>query len=131
MASSEDFDMETEGYLVEGEDYELTFPPAIQNDQAWNVRILEGDYVETIIRFGNVAVHDEDDTLLNFNFVIQYTPDKSLTEDDEGLQELAGQILLSIMVSAIKNDQLLTTERNDDGSEEDRTGTIDTEESTD
>lgn len=101
--------------LVENQDYALILPKDAENDQAWDIRILEGDYVETVIRFGNIAVAEgEDEGRLNFNFVIQYTPDNDLTEEDEGLQDLAGRILVSVISDAIDKDELVT----DDGSKD-------------
>ena len=108
-------DYEGQDMLVEGEDYELVLPENYESDQAWDVRFLKGDYIETVVRYGNVAVDDTDDTRLNFNFVIQYTPDTILTEDDDGLQEYAGHVLLSIITDAISNDELVTSEKVDDG----------------
>lgn len=57
----------------EGIDYDLV--PAADdgegNKQAWDVRFTEGDFVETVIRYGNIAFEND---CLKFNFVIQSSP---------------------------------------------------------
>ena len=63
--------------ISEGIDYEL-IPAAVDNEQAWDVRFLRGDYVETVIRYGNVAF-DGKEKCLKFNFKIITSPDQELT----------------------------------------------------
>ena len=108
-------DLKPEEYFKEGVHYALQLPEDAENDQAWDVRILEGDFLETVVRFGNVAVDDTDDTRLNFNFMIQYTPDTILTEENEELQEYCARVLTAIIADAISNDELVTSEKVDDG----------------
>lgn len=79
--------------------YELV-PDDEGNQQGWNIRILEGDFVETVIRLGNVAFNGETDCL-NFNFAIVSTPDRDLNEDSVDLQEYVGLILESVLENAI------------------------------
>jgi hypothetical protein len=38
--------------LSEGVDYELVPSLEGENEQSWDVRILKGDFVESVIRFG-------------------------------------------------------------------------------
>lgn len=99
--------------VSEGVDYELTPADELSNEQAWNVRILEGDYVETVIRFGNIGVDIENEAL-TFNFSIVSTPDDTLTEDDEPFQEYATSILDNILENAISQDALVMGNPNDD-----------------
>ena len=40
--------------LSEGVDYELI--PAPDNEQAWNIRVLTGPFVETIVQFGAISI---------------------------------------------------------------------------
>ena len=42
--------------VSEGVDYSLIPVEDSPNDQAWDVRILRGDFTETVIRYGNVAL---------------------------------------------------------------------------
>ena len=93
-------------------DYELTPAEDVENEQAWDVRILRGPFTETVIRFGNIALN-ETEGCLNFNFVIISTPDDSLTEEREDLQIFVGDILESVLENAIADGQLLENERTD------------------
>jgi|SRR5210317_2477400 hypothetical protein len=94
-------------------DYELTPAEDVENEQAWDVRILRGPFTETVIRFGNIALN-EIDGCLNFNFVIISTPDETLTEDREDLQTFVGDILESVLENAIADGSLLENERTTD-----------------
>jgi len=93
-------------------DYELTPAEDVENEQAWDVRILRGPFTETVIRFGNISLN-ETEGCLNFNFVIISTPDDSLTEEREDLQIFVGDILESVLENAIADGQLLENERTD------------------
>ena len=75
------------------------------NDQAWDIRILEGDYVETVIRFGNIKL-DGESGCLNFNFVIQSTPNNNLDESDVDFQNYVADILENILIEAAKHDSI-------------------------
>jgi len=96
--------------VSEGIHYELTPVDENPNEQAWHVRILEGDFSETVISFGNVALH-EDGQHLSFNFSIVKTPDSSLNEDYEPLQDFAAVILEDIMERAIADGSVVYNER--------------------
>jgi len=97
----------------EGIDYELTPAEDVENEQAWDVRILRGPFTETVIRFGNIALN-ETEGCLNFNFMIISTPDDSLTEDREDLQNFAADILESVLENAYTDGQLVENERTTD-----------------
>lgn len=92
--------------LKENVDYELV-PVDGLNDQGWEVRILTGDYVETVIRYGALRF-DESDGHIHYDFVVSYTPDSTVNEDVEGLQLRAGDILNSILETAVKEESLIT-----------------------
>lgn len=96
------------------EDVHYTLIPAdgANNEQAWDVRILEGEFVETVIRFGNISFNGKDDCL-NFNFSIISTPDSSLTVDDTNFQLYAGEVLESILEKSISDGSLITKDIND------------------
>ena len=94
-------------------DYELTPAEDVENEQAWDVRILRGPFTETVIRFGNIALN-ETEGCLNFNFMIISTPDDSLTEDREDLQDFAADILESVLENAYTDGQLVENERTTD-----------------
>lgn len=86
--------------VSEGIDYELIPCADSDNDQAWDVRILTGDYVETVVRFGNIALNGEMNCL-NFNFIIISTPDGELTTENVALQEHVGAILEDVLERAM------------------------------
>ena len=88
----------------EGVDYELVpCSDGEGNKQAWDVRFIEGDFVETIIRYGNIAFEND---CLKFNFMIQSSPDGDLIEDNVDLQNFAADVLESILETAAENGSL-------------------------
>lgn len=94
-------------------DYELIPCDDVGNEQAWDVRILRGDFIESVIRFGNLKLNEEQGCL-NFNFLVVSSPDADVTEDSIELQEYAGVVLESILENAIANRALLTKEHDED-----------------
>jgi len=83
--------------------YEL-IPADDENTQAWDVRFLEGPFVETVIRYGNIAFEED---CLKFNFMIQSTPDSTLDEDNVDLQNFAADVLESILEGAAADGSLV------------------------
>jgi len=84
--------------MEENVDYELV-TRSDENDH-WDIRILTGEFIETIINFGTIKV-SEDGEHLNFDFSVKYSPvDDSANNVD--LQSTAGAILLSIIENSIK-----------------------------
>ena len=90
---------------IEGVDYELVPSAEAEIEQAWDVRILRGDYVETVIRFGNIAFDGENDCI-KFNFTVVSTP-ADTDEDDPYLQECVGAVLETILEEAAKAGSLV------------------------
>ena len=82
--------------VTESKDYELI--PLEDDAESWGVRILTGEFSETIIKYGNVGFEGEgDDMMMKFNFDIISTPDEDLeVETNIELQELARDILFTI-----------------------------------
>ena len=99
--------------VTEDIDYQLIPSEGSGNDQAWDVRILRDDFAETVVRFGNIRFDDDNDCL-RFNYVIQYTPDETLTEEREDLVSYVGDILESVLENAIDEGTLLENERTTD-----------------
>lgn len=79
--------------LIENQDYELV----PNGEDSWHIRILSGDYVETIIQYGRLTVNED---TLTFDFEVITSPDLSVTDQDIGLQRIAGEILSSILEEA-------------------------------
>jgi hypothetical protein len=92
----------------EGVHYELV--PSDEHEQAWNVRILEGDFVETVLQYGAISFNKVREGEMNFNFSIVSTPDQDLEVSNLDLQEEAGDILQSVIAQAISDGSLMTKE---------------------
>ena len=97
--------------LSEGVDYELI--PAPDNEQAWNIRILTGPYVETVVQFGAISINGPEEAI-NFNFTIIESPDDTLTPDNEFFQQYCGLVLHDVIEMAISKDELIMNERKDE-----------------
>ena len=92
--------------MIENKDYELV--PAADNEQAWDVRILKGNFIETVIRFGNISF-DGTSEMLTFNFKIISSPDPDLTEDRTDIQDTVADILENVIENSIKKDEAILT----------------------
>jgi hypothetical protein len=92
--------------------YEL-IPANAENEQSWYIRLAEGPFPETVIRYGNIAFND-DDGCLNFSFEVISSPDATVSEDDIALQNYAGDVLESILEKAIADNTLVANERTTD-----------------
>jgi len=93
--------------MQENVDYEII--PDKGDDQAWNVRILRGQYTETVLKYG-VIKFNEIPKNMTFNFDIIYSPDTELTVSNIDLQEFAGEMLEKIMEQGIKDNEVVTRE---------------------
>lgn len=80
--------------MIEGKDYELIMPEG--DDEFWACRILTGQFNETVIKFGAIALNEVQGEL-NFNFFVESTPDVDATTENEDLQIVAQQILMSVI----------------------------------
>ena len=87
----------SEVLLKENEDYQL-----IPNDNdSWDIRILQGDYVETVFNYDKVMAVEEEGKL-SFNFNVVSTPDPDLTAENEGLQKFVADVLYTLIVDSLK-----------------------------
>lgn len=86
---------------TEGIDYELV--PFEESSDHWAVRILTGDFVETIIRFDAIAAN-ETAGHLSFNFSVMHNVESEeiVTESNVKLQKIAGEILNDILEKGIE-----------------------------
>ena len=85
--------------MKENKDYELI--PSDEHAEVWNVRILTGDFVETVVRFGSISFNEVKDHL-GFNFEIISSP-IDVTTDDEDLQFVSARILEDIIDRGIED----------------------------
>jgi len=78
--------------LEENVDYELV-PSDGEN---WDIRLLQGDFTETVIAFKKLQVSDDGEHL-KFNFDLVSSPDPDLTVDSYELQKHMGNVLNGIL----------------------------------
>lgn len=83
--------------MKENEDYKLI----LGDGDHWNIRILTGEYVETVFSFGALALGSDEESL-NFSLDIVSTPDVDLTVDDIEFQQYCGSILQSVLFHALE-----------------------------
>ena len=84
--------------MIENTDYHLTLGDL---DDHWNIRILQGQFAETVFKFGAVQVNQDNESM-SFNVDIVSTPDTNLTVDDIDFQKYCGKILESIITKALE-----------------------------
>ena len=96
--------------LKENKHYEII--PDKGDEQAWNVRILSGQFTETVLRYGVVKFNGKKKDM-TFNFDVVYSPDTELTVNNLELQDFAGIMLENIMEQGIKDGQVVTREIKD------------------
>lgn len=94
--------------MIELKDYELI--PADGDDQAWAVRILTGDYVETVLQFQAISFNRVAEGVMSFNFDVVSSPDPDLTTENVNLQEYAGDLLQAIIADGIETGSVIARE---------------------
>ena len=94
--------------LIELKDYELI--PAEGDDQAWAVRILTGDYTETVLQFRAISFNRVEEGVMSFNFDVISSPDSELTVQDTELQEYAGTLLEAIIRDGMESGSVIARE---------------------
>ena len=93
--------------MIELQDYELV--PSDEDEQAWNVRLLTGMFIETVLRFGAISLNEEG--IMSFNFHIVSSPDPNLTTESVELQEYAGDLLQAIIRDGMETGSVVTKEK--------------------
>ena len=84
--------------MKENVDYE--FVPLEDDPEHWAVRILTGDFVETVIRFDAIRIDGTSESM-KFSFTILQKSDIIVTEENEQLQLAAAAILEKIIERGI------------------------------
>jgi len=79
--------------MHENVDYELV--PT--ENEFWQIRILSGDFVETVIQYTTLKVVDDH---LKFNFDLISSPVADLDKENGDLQSVAKDILFSLLEDA-------------------------------
>lgn len=97
--------------MIENIDYMLetledSYVKDPQTDFDWAVRMLTGDFPETVLMFKNLIANpdpnDPDEFVINFDFAIKESPDSELTEQNEGLQKAAGDVLYKLITESVR-----------------------------
>jgi hypothetical protein len=114
--------------VSEGIDYILIPVDYVDNEAAWDVRILRGEFTETVIRYGTIRFDGERDCL-TFDFRVVTTPHFDLDSSNVDLQEFAADIMEDILERGIRDGWVYGTEKKDRNGY--TIGTDDSEESTD
>ncbi len=92
----------------EGVHFELI--PSHEHEQAWNIRILVGQFVETVIQYGAIRFNEIPGNM-SFNFFVVSSPDENLTSEDLDLQKEAAAILEQVIADGIKDGSVGMKER--------------------
>ena len=93
---------------IENVDYELI--PSEDKSDGWNIRILNGQFSETVIEFGAVRFNEIDDNM-SFSFEVISSPDPDVTTENIDLQIQAGEILESVIYSGLEEGSVIMKER--------------------
>jgi len=80
--------------MIENKDYEII--PNPEDSHSWQIRILKGDFLETVIQFGTIAFNEIKDHF-TFDFTIIYSPDQYLSIDNVDLHNTLTRILEDII----------------------------------
>jgi hypothetical protein len=93
--------------MIHNQDYIMQ--PATDDDgkECWHIRVLRGDFVETVFKYGAIQLNnydenstEEQDIYMRFNFEVIYSPDLFVDENNEDLQKLATAVLFNILEDA-------------------------------
>lgn len=99
--------------LTENVDY--CFIPHESIEDAWAVRIMSGDFIETVVAFDAIALNEVKDCM-TFKFHVISSPDENATQDNEELQQKATKILEAIIESGIEDGTVELKDRDADKS---------------
>ena len=80
--------------MQENKDYELI--PSPNDSHSWHIRILTGDFIETVIQYGTVSF-DGKRKQFTYDFNIVESPDLNLTTDNEDLHFVLARVLEDII----------------------------------
>jgi len=93
---------------IENTDYEMI--PSEEAEYGWNVRILTGQYCETVIKFGTVRFNEIEDNM-SFSFEVVSTPDPKSSTENVDLQIVAGEILEAVISTGLDEGSVIMKER--------------------
>jgi hypothetical protein len=94
--------------MKEGTDYVLIEPD--RESDPWHARILTGEFPETVIRFGAIALNEKIGAL-SFNFAVISSPDPEAVVENVALQNVAHDVLQSVFDVALEEGFARVTDR--------------------
>jgi hypothetical protein len=103
--------------MSEGIDYELIPVDYVDHKDAWDVRILRGEFTETVIRFGTIKFDGKQDNL-RFDFRVITSPISGVSSEVVELQDCAGDILFDILERGFTEGWLYGTKEEVDNGED-------------
>ena len=80
--------------MEENKDYELVPDP--DDSHAWQIRILTGEFTETVIQYGTIAFNEIKEHF-TFDFSLISSPDEYLSIDNVDLHNVLTRILEDII----------------------------------
>jgi hypothetical protein len=102
--------------VSEGIDYELIPVEYVGNEAAWDIRILRGEFIESVIRYGTIRFDGERDCL-TFDFRVVDSPDPELSSENADLQDYAGRLLEDVLERGVHEGWVYGTDRPSDSAE--------------
>ena len=94
--------------MIEGTDFQLILDET--DEERWAVRLLTGKFPETVLRFGNIALNEEEDGV-SFNFHVIQSPDPDAHIDNQELQMVAGEALSAVFDICVQEGAAKFTDR--------------------
>ena len=76
----------------------------------WDIKIINGPFKDTVIRFGALSVDEKDEDQLNFNFEVIEPSVEEAVESNVEMQDTVGSILTSILEESLKHIQEMDSE---------------------
>ena len=68
-----------------------------EDQNFWKVRILTGDFIETVFQYGTVKF-DQNNHTVSFTYEVVYTPDPSFDLQTAEFKKVASDILHSLLI---------------------------------
>ena len=93
---------------IENTDYEMI--PSEEKEDGWNIRILTGQFCETVIEFGAVRFNEIEDNM-SFSFEVISSPDPEVSTENVDLQIVAGEILEAVISTGLDEGSVIMKER--------------------
>lgn len=88
---------------IQAPKYQVLLDQEPTEDGFYRVKILEGDFADTIFNFGKVEFPNEEENIMSFEYNIETAKPENIQE----FETTIGNILTSLIMDAIKNSELV------------------------